>query len=88
MLRTNDVERSLANIYHSLSKHFHAPGFEQDSDIIIDTTPGTVLSAGDGATIEAFLHFHVVPYITRNGSESSKFVQDGGRLVEKPGNLM
>lgn len=91
MLRTKDVERCLATIYHSLSKHFHAPGFEQDPHIIIDTTPGgpgIVFSAGDGATIEAFLHYHVVPYVTRNGSETSKFVQDGGRLIEKLEKLM
>lgn len=86
MLRVKDVERCLANIYHSLSKHFHAPGVENDLQIIIDTTPGgpgTLLSPGDGAVIETFLHYHVVPYVMRHGRESSAFVQDGGRLVEK-----
>lgn len=87
MLRAKDVERCVANIYHSLSKHFHAPGIENDPHIVIDTTPGgpgTVLSTGDGAAIEAFFQYHVVPYVMRHGRESATFIQDGGRLIEKP----
>lgn len=69
-----------------MSKHFHAAGLGNDPEIVIDTTPGgpgTVLSPGDGAAIEALLHYHVVPYIRRHGHESSMYVQHGGRLVEK-----
>lgn len=69
-----------------MSKHFHAAGLGNDPEIVIDTTPGgpgTVLSAGDGAVLEAFLQYNVVPYIRRHGHESSTYVQHRGRLVEK-----